>query len=77
MILPALMPETADALSSASPAARALLAIKAAAPIPRGRIVKTGQVSANRWHLDVKLAAAGDIDTELLAWRRAACLLVG
>jgi hypothetical protein len=29
-------------------------------------------VSANRWHLDVKLAVAGDIDAELLAWLRAA-----
>jgi hypothetical protein len=54
-----------------------LLTIKAAAPIPSGRIVKTEQVSANRWHLDVKLAVPGDIDTELLAWLREAYLLVG
>ena len=45
-----------------------LLTIKAAAPIPSGRIVKTEQVSANRWHLDVKVAVAGDIDAELLGW---------
>src|ERR1019366_827107 len=29
-----------------------LITIKAAAPIPSGRIVKTEQVSKNRWHLD-------------------------
>jgi hypothetical protein len=52
--------------------AHLLLTVKAAAPIPSGRIVKTEQVSANRWHLDVKLAVAGDIDAELLAWLRAA-----
>ena len=108
------MPEPADALSSASPVARALyeellhalapfgafevevkktsihlvrssafagvhprkrhllLTIKAAAPISSGRIVKMQQVSKNRWHLDVKLAVAGDIDAELLGWLREA-----
>ena len=108
------MTEQADALSSASPVARALyeellralapvgafeaevkktsihlvrssafagvhprkqhllVTIKATAPIPSGRIVKTEQVSANRWHLDVKIAVAGDIDAELLGWLREA-----
>jgi len=108
------MPEPADALSSASPVARALyeellhalapfgafevevkktsihlvrssafagvhprtrhllLTFKAAAPISSGRIVKMQQVSKNRWHLDVKLAVAGDLDAELLGWLRAA-----
>ena len=49
-----------------------LITIKAAAPIPNGRIVKTEQVSKNRRHLDVKLAVAGDLDAELLGWLRAA-----
>ena len=53
-----------------------LITIKAAAPIPSGRIVKTKQVARNRWHLDVKLAVAGDIDAELLVWLREAYLLV-
>ena len=44
-----------------------LVTIKAAAPIPGGRIVKSEQVSANRWHQDVKLAVPGDIDAEFLA----------
>jgi hypothetical protein len=109
-----MMPERADALSSASPVARALyeellraiapfgafqidmkkssihlvrssafagvhprkqyllLTIKAAAPIPSGRIVKTEQVSTNRWHLDVKVSIAGDFDAELMGWLREA-----
>ena len=52
--------------------AHLLLTIKAAAPIQSGRIVKTEQFSANRWHLDVKLALAGDVDAELPAWLRTA-----
>ena len=52
--------------------AHLLLTIKAAAPIQSGRIVKTEQFSANRWHLDVKLAIAGDLDAELLGWLREA-----
>jgi Domain of unknown function (DUF5655) len=49
-----------------------LITIKAAAPISSGRIVKTEQVSKNRWHLDVNVAVAGDIDAELLGWLREA-----
>ena len=109
-----MMPERVDALSSASPVARALyeellraiapfgefaievkkssiqlvrssafaevharkqyllITITATAPIPSGRIIKTGQVSANRWHLDVKVSIAGDFDAELLGWLREA-----
>jgi hypothetical protein len=52
--------------------AHLLLTINAAAPIPSGRIIKTEQVSANRWHLDIKLTDPGDIDAELLAWLREA-----
>jgi hypothetical protein len=109
-----MMPERVDALSSASPVARALyeellraiaqfgafeievkktsihlvrssafvgvhprkhhllITMKAAAPIPSGRIVKTEQVSTNRWHLDVKVSIAGDFDAELMGWLREA-----
>jgi hypothetical protein len=109
-----MMPERADALSSASPVARALyeellraivpfgafeievkkssihlvrssafagvhprkqyllLTIKAAAPIPSGRIAKTEQVSTNRWQLDVKVSITGDFDAELMGWVREA-----
>lgn len=49
-----------------------LLTIKAAAPIDSPRILKTEQVSTNRWHLDTKLIVDGDIDRELLEWLHAA-----
>lgn len=48
------------------------LTIMAAAPIDSPRVLKTEQVSKNRWHLDTKLTVDGDIDSELLAWLRAA-----
>ena len=49
-----------------------LLTIKAEKPIRSARISKAEQVSKNRWHLDVKLAASKDIDSELLGWLRQA-----
>ncbi len=48
------------------------LTIEAAAPIDSPRILKTEQVSPNRWHLETKLTIDGDIDRELVAWLRAA-----
>ena len=45
-----------------------LVTIKAAKPIRNPRIVKAEQVSKNRWHLDVKLVAAEEIDAQLLGW---------
>ena len=41
-----------------------LLTIKAAAP-----------VSKNRWHLEVNLTVAGEIDSELMGWLREAYAL--
>lgn len=49
-----------------------LLTIKAAKPIRSPRIAKSEQVSKNRWHLEVKIAAAEEIDAELLNWVRTA-----
>lgn len=49
-----------------------LLTIKAAAPIKSARIVKTEQVSKNRWHLEIKITSENDIDRELLVWLREA-----
>jgi hypothetical protein len=54
-----------------------LLTIKAEQPNSGARIAKSEQVSKNRWHLDVKLSTAKDIDPELLAWLRAAYDLCG
>jgi Domain of unknown function (DUF5655) len=49
-----------------------LLTIKAAVPIKSPRLVKSEQVSKNRWHLEVKLSSKNDVDRELLAWLREA-----
>src|SRR5436309_252378 len=49
-----------------------LLTLKSPRPIQSARIVKSEQASKNRWHLDVRVAQAGDIDAELLTWIRAA-----
>jgi hypothetical protein len=47
-----------------------LLTIKAMKPIRSSRVLKTEQVSKNRWHLEVKLATEKDIDGMLLGWLR-------
>lgn len=54
-----------------------VLTIKAAKPIDSDRIVKSEQVSKNRWHEEVKIAQAVDIDTELIGWLREAYELCG
>ncbi|MGA3212133.1 MAG: DUF5655 domain-containing protein [Terriglobales bacterium] len=45
-----------------------VLTIKAAARIKSPRVFKAEQVSKNRWHLDLKLSRAEEIDAELLGW---------
>jgi len=52
-----------------------ILTIKAAEPIQSSRICKTEQMSKNRWHLDVKVGTADDIDDELRAWLQQAYAL--
>lgn len=49
-----------------------VITIKAATPIKSPRIVKSEQVSKNRWHLEVKLAASAEMDAELVSWLREA-----
>lgn len=36
------------------------------------RIAKHEQASANRWHLDLKITSAAEVDTQLLGWLREA-----
>ena len=43
--------------------------------ITNTRVVKSEQVSKNRYHNEIKLAAPGDVDTELAAWLGAAYAL--
>jgi uncharacterized protein DUF5655 len=45
-----------------------LLTIKAPEAIRNKRIFKAEQASAHRWHLEVKVATASEIDKELMGW---------
>jgi hypothetical protein len=54
-----------------------MLTIKAAKPIDSDRIAKSEQVSKSRWHEEVKIAQASDIDAELIGWLREAYELCG
>lgn len=47
-----------------------LLTVKSDAPVQNTRLIKAEQVSNSRWHLDLKLTTAADIDAELLGWLR-------
>ena len=47
-----------------------LVTIKLPADVPSARIVKRQRVSANRWHLDVRLERPTDVDRELRSWLR-------
>jgi hypothetical protein len=52
-----------------------LVTIKSNAPIKSQRVTKLEQVSKNRWHSEVRISSDADIDSELLAWLRAAYAL--
>ena len=49
-----------------------ILTLKAAGDIASPRIVKREQASANRWHLEVRLARPADVDREMTGWLKAA-----
>jgi hypothetical protein len=54
-----------------------LVTIKSDKAMKSRPIVKTEQVSANRWHLEVKVYAPSEIDKEFLAWAQRAYDLCG
>jgi len=54
-----------------------LVTIKSDKAIRSRLIVKSEQVSANRWHLEVKIGAPSEIDREFLGWARRAYDLCG
>lgn len=54
-----------------------ILTLKAAADIPSARIAKREQVSANRWHHEVRLERPEEVDAELVGWLRQAYELAG
>jgi len=49
-----------------------VLTIKSAQDILSARIAKREKVSANRWHLEVRLNDLKDVDPELTTWLQAA-----
>jgi hypothetical protein len=51
--------------------------IKSATPVKSARVVKSEQLSKNRWYFDVKVESADDLDAELVGWMRAAYDLCG
>jgi hypothetical protein len=57
--------------------AHLVLTLKSDRPVASPRIFKSEQTSASRWHHEVKITAAEQIDAELLAWLRAGYELSG
>lgn len=49
-----------------------VLTLKSAHDIKSPRISKREQVSAGRWHLEVRLSSPSDVDAEVSGWLRAA-----
>lgn len=49
-----------------------ILNIKSAAPIRHARIAKSEQISASRFHQEVKLTSPEDVDPILVGWLQAA-----
>ncbi len=54
-----------------------LLNIKSNHKLESPRIQKSEQISASRYHQEVKLTSAADVDDELMGWLRAAYALSG
>ncbi len=54
-----------------------ILTIKSATDIPSPRILKREQVSANRWHLELRLDDPGQVDGELREWLEKAYRISG
>lgn len=54
-----------------------ILTVKSRSDIPHPRIMRREQVSANRWHLEVRLEAATQVDRQLASWLQAAYEMAG
>jgi hypothetical protein len=71
-----LVRETAFA-GIATQKAALVLTIKSATDLTSSRIRKHERVSANRWHLEVRLTAPDEVDAEVKHWLGAAYALAG
>ena len=49
-----------------------ILTIKSDRKVTHRRVLKTEQVSANRWHFEVKLTRPEEVDDQIRQWLRAA-----
>ena len=54
-----------------------ILTLKAAGDIKDPRVINRQQASANRWHLDIRLREAKDVDAQLERWLKEAYELAG
>jgi hypothetical protein len=54
-----------------------IVTLKSEVDIRSPRIQKREEISANRWHLEVRLARAADVDAQLASWPKAAHELAG
>lgn len=54
-----------------------VLTLKSATDLKSPRVGKREQVSANRWHIEIKLGSARDVDREIARWVKAAYGLAG
>jgi len=54
-----------------------VLNIKSSAPIKDARIRKSEQLSASRFHQEVRLTSPDDVDPVLVSWLKAAYLISG
>lgn len=53
------------------------LTIRSDKPIKSARVRAQEQVSKNRWHQDVRLTSAADVDAEVVGWLKSAYALAG
>ena len=53
------------------------LTIRSEKPIRSARVHSQEQVSKNRWHQDVRLTSAKDVDAEVVSWLKSAYALAG
>jgi Domain of unknown function (DUF5655) len=54
-----------------------ILTLKSERPIESERVGKSEQLSRNRWHCEIKVGSAAELDPELMRWMRDAYELCG